>query len=95
MLKLELFTRESCPRCISAKILAGQLRSKGYYVTDYDLDSVDGIAEGRFHRIIATPALLLVNEQDHELANWRGEVPAFESVRQEIERHLSHGIELR
>jgi len=88
MLKLELFTCKNCPRCTNAKILAGQLRAKGYYVMEYDLDSVDGLGEGRFHRIIATPALLLVNERDQELADWRGEVPAFETVKQEIEKHL-------
>jgi hypothetical protein len=92
MHRFELFTRKRCTQCNPAKSLIGQLQSEGYQVVEYDLDTTDGLAEGAFHSVLATPTLLLVNDEDDVLADWRGDVPTLDSVKQEIERHQSHAV---
>jgi len=80
---LKVFWRDNCPRCPEAKQITDQLKREGYPVVDYDLGTVDGLAEGAYHSVMATPTLLLVDAQDRELAGWRGVIPSLDEVKQE------------
>ncbi|MBI5789675.1 MAG: hypothetical protein HZA78_12560 [Candidatus Schekmanbacteria bacterium] len=83
MKALKLFWREDCPRCPAAKQLGDNLKRDGIKVEDYDMDTVDGLAEGAFHSVMAVPTMLLVDaENDRELAEWRGNIPNVDEVRQ-------------
>ncbi len=56
--------------------------------TFFNLSSVDGLAEGAFHSVLAAPTMLLVEEHDYNLdtvtlAEWRGVIPDLEEVKRE------------
>jgi thiol-disulfide isomerase/thioredoxin len=80
---LKAFWKEDCPRCPQMKQVVEQLRKNGYKVQYFDIETVDGLAEGAFHSVLSTPTLLLVDDKDRELAQWRGIIPTMEEVKQE------------
>lgn len=80
MLKFKLFTRPGCALCVPAKKLAGVLRNDGYQVEEYDMDTIDGLADSAFHSVLTTPTLLLVDGNDIEIYGWRGTVPTTAEV---------------
>ena len=84
MRTIKMFLRGNCPRCPQAKLVSEELRSEGYPVVYFDLSTVDGLAEGAFHSVMATPTILLVDKDDRELAEWRGVVPSRDDVKREF-----------
>lgn len=80
--KLKLFTRAGCTKCPVAKALCQKL---DIGVTEFDVDTVDGMAEAAFHSVMATPTIVLIDEDDNELASWRGTVPAKETILKAIQ----------
>jgi hypothetical protein len=48
-------------------------------VTSYDVGTAEGLAEAAFHRALATPAILIV-EEEVVIAAWRGVVPDEDEV---------------
>jgi hypothetical protein len=65
------------------KQVAEELVKDGYNVEYFDLSTVDGLAEGAYHSVMGAPTLLLVDDEDQELAEWRGVVPSPEEIRKE------------
>jgi len=59
-------------------------RRARFTVEEYDVSTVDGMAEGAFYSMMATPSLILVNDKGKVVAEWRGKVPS----RKEIEKFL-------
>ena len=83
MKSVKLFWRDGCPRCPAAKQLSETLRQEGMAVVDYNMDTVDGLAEGAFHSVMALPTMLLVDvDDDSELAEWRGDIPSLDEIKQ-------------
>lgn len=83
MKSLKLFWRDGCPRCPAAKELGNNLKQEGVHVVDYNMDTVDGLAEGAFHSVMALPTMLLVDcDNDSELAEWRGNIPSMDEVKE-------------
>jgi thioredoxin-related protein len=74
----KLFTQPKCPRCPAAKALVHQLKIENceLKIEEYDVSTIDGLAEASFYSVLSTPGLILVNDQGKELAGWRGEVPS-------------------
>ena len=90
MKSVKLFWREGCPRCPAAKELGNDLKKEGLPVFDYNMDTVDGLTEGAFHSVMALPTMLLVDEEnDCELAGWRGDIPSLEEVKQHYHNALT------
>ena len=78
---LKTFWRKSCSRCPQAIRLVDQLKTEGIKVEGYDLASAEGLAEGAFYSVKATPTLLIIDDNDKEVAEWRGEIPHIDDVR--------------
>jgi hypothetical protein len=60
------------------------LRIEGVRVIDYDLGTIEGLAEAIFCGVMATPTIIVEDGENNELAAWRGTVP----TPQEIQKTL-------
>ena len=75
MKKVLIFTSNNCPRCPAAKNLAARLAHRGVPVASCDVGTAEGLAEAALHRVLATPAILIIEEGETVIAAWRGVVP--------------------
>lgn len=75
---LKVFTKNGCPKCPAAKGLVKKLRLKSYElkIEEYNISRFEGLAEASFYSAMATPSLVLCDEQGREIFSWRGEVPS-------------------
>lgn len=81
--RLKFFFRDECPKCPSAKALAKQLQAEGYALEMYDMDTPDGLGEGAFYSVMATPTLILFEgkaDQEQEIKRWAGDMPGREAL---------------
>jgi glutaredoxin len=84
-MKLKVFTKSNCPNCPPAKELAKELkRENKLEVNNYNVDEAEGLAEAQFYTVLATPSLILCDENDEEITSWRGLAPSKEEVYQKI-----------
>lgn len=81
MSSIKLFWKQDCPKCPAAKSVSNGLKSEGFEIVDYNLDTADGLAEGAYHGVLSTPTLLVIDENDKEVLQWRGDVPTLEEIR--------------
>ena len=81
MPSIKLFWKQDCPKCPAAKQIFNSLRIEGFNILDYNLDTADGLAEGAYHGVLSTPTLLVIDENDKEVLQWRGDVPTLEEVK--------------
>jgi glutaredoxin len=79
---VKIFTKKDCPRCPAAKKLIEEFREKKpeVKVEDYDVETVDGMAEAAFYTIMATPSILMCDDKGKEIKGWRGEVPGIKDL---------------
>ena len=80
---LKLFTQPNCPKCPAAKLLVQQLAassSKQLVVEEYDVSTVDGLAEASFYTVMSTPTFLLCDDNGKIVKDWRGETPALSGI---------------
>ena len=85
---IKIFTKAKCPKCPAVKIIGMELKKQGVSVYNYDLDTVDGLAEASFYSILSTPSLIIEDEEEREIIGWRGVVPTL----QEVKEYLSGGL---
>lgn len=85
MEQVKIFVKANCPKCPAAKEIGTALKNEGISVTHYDLDTIEGLAEASFHSILATPSFIVEDEEEREVASWRGVIPTL----QELKQHLS------
>jgi hypothetical protein len=85
---VKIFTRARCPKCPAAKEVGKKLEGEGVSVSQYDLDTMDGLAEASFYSILSTPSLVIEDEQEREVIVWRGRVPTLGEVRQHLGMNL-------
>jgi hypothetical protein len=81
-MKIKLFWKEECPKCPEAKQLLGDAPN----VEMYNLDDVDGLSEGAFYGVLATPSIIVCEDSGRELTSFRGEVPS----RQQMAEWIVH-----
>lgn len=79
---IKIFTKAKCPKCPAAQRIGIELKKEGIPVYSYDLDTIDGLAEASFYSILATPSLIIEDEQEREIISWRGMVPSLQEVKQ-------------
>ncbi|UCD71605.1 MAG: thioredoxin family protein [Syntrophobacterales bacterium] len=77
---VKIFTKRQCPKCSATKEVGNHLRMGGVRVIDYDLGTIEGLAEAAFYGVMATPTIIVEDENDNELAAWRGTVPTPQEV---------------
>lgn len=79
---LKVFTQPNCPKCPAAKELIKRLRITSYQleIEEYDVATVDGLAEASFYSVMATPGLILCGQNGREVCGWRGEVPTEKEI---------------
>lgn len=89
---LKLFTKKDCPRCPAAKEVVAKLKAelaKAKTPTDvnfenFDVESVEGMAESAFYTVMSTPTILLCNDTGKEITGWRGESPTLETLKSNL-----------
>ncbi|MDI7260127.1 MAG: thioredoxin family protein [Thermodesulfobacteriota bacterium] len=83
---IKIFTKAKCPKCPAVKEIGTELTREGLQVFHYDLDTIDGLAEASFYSILSTPSLVIEDEEEREVASWRGMVPTLQEVKQHLFR---------
>ena len=81
MNKFKLFWKENCPKCPAAKDVIHQLQSDGYPIVEHNLETTEGLAEAAFHSVLSTPTIILTDNQDNPVAEWRGRIPTLDEAR--------------
>ena len=81
---VKMFVKDGCSKCPAAKVVAGKLKEDGIEVQEYSMETAEGLAEGVFYGVMATPTMMVVNGEDEPVSAWRGIVPAPEEVKQAI-----------
>lgn len=83
MSKLKVFTKKDCPMCPAAKSLGEEIKKEGKIEVEfYNVDQADGLAEAQLYSVLATPTLVLCedNEDEEEIKSWRGEAPGRDEI---------------
>lgn len=70
-MRIKLFWKEECPKCPEAKALLDGAPN----VELYDLNDLDGLSEGAYYGVMATPSIIVCDDGGREVASFRGEVP--------------------
>ena len=83
---IKIFVKAKCPKCPAAKEIGMELKREGLPVSHYDLDTIDGLAEASFYSILSTPSFIIEDEEEMEVASWRGMVPTLQEVKQHLYR---------
>ena len=79
---IKIFTKAECPKCPVVKEIGKELKKEGVPVLNYDLDTKEGLAEASFYSILSTPSIIIEDEEEREVASWRGVVPTLQEVKQ-------------
>lgn len=77
---VKIFYKDDCPMCPVAKKLGEHLVAENVGVQHYNVETADGLAEATFYRVMALPTILLEDEDENGLGEWRGSVPKIEEV---------------
>jgi thioredoxin-related protein len=79
---IKLFWKDKCPRCPQAKEVGSSLQKDGYTVLDYNVETAEGLAEATFYNVQATPTFILEDPEENAIADFRGEVPSAQKVKE-------------
>lgn len=79
-MKLKIFWQEDCPRCPAAKELGKELEAEGVEVRYYNIKTLEGLAEASFYSVLSTPGIIVVSDDEEEVAGWRGVTPSKEEI---------------
>lgn len=71
-MRIKLFWKEDCPKCPEARALLNGAPN----VELYDMNEVDGLAEGAFYGVLATPSIIVCEDGGKEITSFRGQVPS-------------------
>lgn len=77
-MRIILFWKENCAKCPEAKKLLSQLKIEEY--ESFDVDTEDGLTEASYYNVLSTPSILILDNDDEEIAGWRGIVPSIVEI---------------
>jgi len=83
-MQVKIFWQKNCPNCPRAKKLGKELEKEKIKVIYYDINDVDGLAEACFYNILTTPSIIITDDNDQEIKNWKGEVPFLKDILKEL-----------
>jgi len=49
-----------------------------------NVEEVNGLAEATYYGVMATPSIILIDDNENEVCSWRGDVPAKEELKEWI-----------
>jgi len=78
---IKLFVQKTCAKCPQAKQVGAALQGEGFQVVEYDVATPEGLAEATFYSIQATPAIIIEDQHENTVADFRGEVPTVEKIK--------------
>jgi glutaredoxin len=81
---IKIFTKAKCPKCPAVKEIGRELKKEGVSVLNYDLDTIEGLAEASFYSIRSTPSIVIEDEEEREVISWRGVAPTLQEVKQHL-----------
>ncbi|MDI6855909.1 MAG: hypothetical protein QMD21_03890 [Candidatus Thermoplasmatota archaeon] len=84
---LKLFWKEGCKKCEQAKEIC---RASSIEVAEFNIDTVEGLAEACYHQVTLTPTIVLVDDNDKELKKWQSILQAKEEL-----KHLIFQLNLK
>jgi hypothetical protein len=81
-MKIKIFGKQNCAKCETTKNKINHYLKKNTGLLNvplefYDLDTIDGIAEGAYNDVLKIPTTI-IEENENTLARWDGEVPKTE-----------------
>jgi hypothetical protein len=85
---IKIFTKAHCPKCPAVREMGAELKKEGVPVLNYDLDTIDGLAEASFYSILSTPSIIIEDEEEREVISWRGDVPTLQEVKQHLPKSI-------
>ena len=77
---VKIFYKDDCPKCPLAKQLRDRLKEQQVNVFDYNVGTVDGLAEASFYSVMALPTVVVEDGMENGIGEWRGEVPRMDEV---------------
>ena len=78
---VKIFYKDDCPMCPMAKQLGENLKKQNVGVVSYyNTGTAEGLAEATFYRVMALPTIVVEDEMENGLGEWRGNVPKIEEV---------------
>jgi hypothetical protein len=83
---VKIFYKDDCPKCPLAKELQNNLQKRNVGVESFNVDTVDGLAEATYYRVMALPTVVVEDEMENGLGEWRGDVPKIEEVLSAVQR---------
>jgi hypothetical protein len=81
--EIKLFWQKDCGKCPTAKNVLTELEKVGKVnvkIKSFDVGTLDGMTEAAFHEVLSTPTMIVVDNDENELAAWRGEPPTLEEL---------------
>ena len=81
MNSIKFFWKQDCPKCPAAKQIFDGLKKWGFRAVEYNMETAEGLAEGTYHSVLSTPTLLVIDEEDREILQWRGDIPTLEEIK--------------
>lgn len=83
---VKVFVKDGCYKCPSAKEVGAVLTKEGLDVLYYDLGTADGLAEASYYSILSTPTMIVEDQDENYLADFRGIVPTPQQVKDALSR---------
>ncbi len=83
MKEIKLFWQKDCAKCPTAKNVLGELEKVGKVevkITSYEISTLDGMTEAAFHDVMSTPTTIIVDDDENEVASWRGDAPTLQEL---------------
>jgi len=77
---VKIFYKDDCPMCPMAKRLKENLQEEKVNVHYYNVETAEGLAEATFYRVMSLPTVLVEDEMENEIGEWRGSVPKVDDV---------------
>lgn len=84
-MEIDIFGKADCVKCEAAKEMIKSLLSEGELtkkikVRYYDMESMDGMAEGAFNDVLDIPTIIF-KDKDKKIARWDGHAPTINEMR--------------
>lgn len=78
-MEINIFGKADCVKCETAKkrlksLLSRKKLTKEIPLNYFDMESVDGMAEGAFYDVLEVPTII-INDKNEKLGRWDGNVP--------------------